>query len=45
MRSAIYKSIQEINLHKRSNTVKAIVLLSDGDYNYYGDPLARGLVI
>ena len=42
MRSAIYKSIQEINLHKRSNTVKAIVLLSDGDYNYYGDPLARG---
>ena len=42
MRSAIYKSIQEINLHKRSNTVKAIILLSDGDYNYYGDPLARG---
>ncbi|MFY9799898.1 MAG: invasin domain 3-containing protein [Methanoregula sp.] len=42
MRSALYKSIQEINLHKGINTVKAIILLSDGDYNYYGDPLARG---
>jgi hypothetical protein len=42
MRSALYKSIQEINLHKGSNTVTAIILLSDGDYNYYGDPLARG---
>jgi hypothetical protein len=42
MRSALYKSIQEINLHKRSDTVKAIILLTDGDYNWYGDPLARG---
>ncbi|HSA38786.1 MAG TPA: hypothetical protein P5013_07875 [Methanoregula sp.] len=42
MRSAIYKSINEINLHKGLNTVKGIVLLSDGDYNWYGDPLARG---
>jgi hypothetical protein len=42
MRSAIYKSINEINLHKRSNTVKGIILLSDGDYNWYGDPLAQG---
>jgi hypothetical protein len=43
MRSALYKSIQEIIAHKGSNTVTAIVLLSDGDYNYYGDPLARGV--
>ncbi len=42
MRSAIYKSVNEINTHGRTNTVKAIILLSDGDYNWYGDPLARG---
>lgn len=43
MRSALYKSINEIIAHQQANnTVKGIVLLSDGDYNYYGDPLARG---
>jgi hypothetical protein len=42
MRSAIYKSVNEINSRGRTNTVKAIILLSDGDYNWYGDPLARG---
>jgi hypothetical protein len=42
MRSAIYKSINEIKTRGRTNTVKAIILLSDGDYNWYGDPLARG---
>ncbi|MCJ7497810.1 MAG: VWA domain-containing protein, partial [candidate division Zixibacteria bacterium] len=42
MRSAIYKSVNEINTSGRTNTVKAIILLSDGDYNWYGDPLARG---
>ncbi len=40
MRSAIYKSVNEINSRGRTNTVKAIILLSDGDYNWYGDPLA-----
>jgi hypothetical protein len=43
MRSAIYKSVNELSSsHGRSGTVKAIILLSDGDYNWYGDPLARG---
>ena len=42
MRSAIYKSVNEINTHGRSTAIKAIILLSDGDYNWYGDPLARG---
>ncbi len=42
MRSAIYKSVNEIKSRGRTNTVKAIILLSDGDYNWYGDPLARG---
>jgi hypothetical protein len=41
MRSAIYKSVNEINTNGRSGNVKAIILLSDGDYNWYGDPLAR----
>ena len=42
MRSAINKSIYEIKSHGRVGSVKAIILLSDGDYNWYGDPLARG---
>jgi hypothetical protein len=42
MRSAIYKSVNEIKTRGRTNTIKAIILLSDGDYNWYGDPLARG---
>ena len=42
MRSAIYKSIEEIKSRGRVGSVKAIILLSDGDYNWYGDPLARG---
>lgn len=42
MRDAIYKAINEIKTNGRTSTVKAIVVLSDGDYNYFGDPLARG---
>ncbi|MDD1698034.1 MAG: VWA domain-containing protein, partial [Methanoregula sp.] len=42
MRSAVYNSVNEIRTRGRSNTLKAVILLSDGDYNWYGDPLARG---
>ncbi|MCQ8893957.1 MAG: Ig-like domain-containing protein [Methanolinea sp.] len=42
MRYGIYRAINEIISNGRNNAIKAIVLLSDGDYNYYGDPLARG---
>jgi hypothetical protein len=43
MRLGVYKSVKELNaLGQTNGTVKAIVLLSDGDYNFYGDPLARG---
>jgi hypothetical protein len=42
MRSAVYNSVNEIKARGRSNTLKAVILLSDGDYNWYGDPLARG---
>lgn len=41
MRSAIYKAINEIKTNGSLNATRAIVLLSDGDYNWYGDPLAR----
>ena len=42
MREAIRLSIEKLNETNRPKAIKAIVLLSDGDYNYYGDPLARG---
>jgi hypothetical protein len=41
MRYAIYRAVEELKKNGRPDAVKAIVLLSDGDYNYYGDPLAR----
>ncbi|MDO9323532.1 MAG: VWA domain-containing protein [Methanoregula sp.] len=40
MRDGLHKSIQQLP-ESSSTSVNAIVLLSDGDYNYYGDPLAR----
>ncbi|MFA5103171.1 MAG: hypothetical protein WC525_08460 [Candidatus Thermoplasmatota archaeon] len=42
MRDGVYKSIKMILSNNRPKAVKAVVVLSDGDYNYYGDPLARG---
>jgi hypothetical protein len=42
MRGGIYKAINELSVNGSSDTVKAVILLSDGDYNWYGDPLARG---
>lgn len=44
MRDGIYRSIQELTGHGNSTyrrgSIKAIVLLSDSDWNDYGDPLA-----
>jgi hypothetical protein len=42
MRYVLKRAIDEMNKRGRKNAVKALVVLSDGDYNYYGDPLARG---
>ncbi|MBP2133673.1 hypothetical protein J2128_001627 [Methanomicrobium sp. W14] len=44
MRKSIYLAIKELvdNPNSNSKAVRAVVVLSDGDYNYYGDPLARG---
>jgi len=44
MRYALKLAIDNLNSKGRQNAVKALVILSDGDYNYYGDPLARGSV-
>jgi len=41
MRYGLYRSIKEIIANGRTKAIRAIILLSDGDYNYYGDPLAR----
>ena len=43
-RHALYTAIQEMVANKSSNpdAVHAVILMSDGAYNYYGDPLARG---
>jgi len=42
MRGGIYKAIKEIKDQGRADAVRALIVLSDGDYNWYGDPLARG---
>lgn len=42
MRKGVYDAIKHIRDNGRSDAVKAVIVLSDGDYNYYGDPLARG---
>ncbi|MCT8336444.1 hypothetical protein FKB36_02775 [Methanoculleus sp. Afa-1] len=41
MRYGIYRAITELNNTGRSNAVKAVVILGDGEYNDYGDPLAK----
>jgi hypothetical protein len=41
MRYGLKLAIDQMAANNRDNAVKAIVLLSDGDYNWYGDPLAR----
>ncbi|WFN33571.1 VWA domain-containing protein [Methanogenium sp. S4BF] len=42
MRPGLYLAIKEIIENGREDAVKAVILLSDGDYNSFGDPLARG---
>jgi len=42
MRGGLYRGLTELAGNGRDGAVKAVILLSDGDYNWYGDPLARG---
>jgi hypothetical protein len=41
LREGVYRSIKELVNNPRSEAVKAIIVISDGDYNTGGDPLAR----
>ena len=42
MRGGLYEAIKEIVENPRADAVRAVIVLSDGDYNWYGDPLACG---
>ncbi len=41
-RKALRESIGEMEREGRDDAVRAVILMSDGEYNCYGDPLARG---
>ncbi|MDV4342317.1 VWA domain-containing protein [Methanoculleus sp. YWC-01] len=42
MRMAYYTAIKYLKENGRSNAVKAVILMGDGDWNYHGSPLAKG---
>jgi len=42
MRQALYQAISDLDQNGRSEAVKAVILLTDGDWNYDGSPLAVG---
>jgi len=42
MRRALYEAITDLDNNGRSDAVKAVILLTDGDWNYDGTPLAVG---
>jgi len=41
LRLALYTAINGSKSKWNPNSVRALIVLSDGDYNFYGDPLAR----
>lgn len=42
LRHGLKVSIDHLVAGANNGSVRAVVLLTDGDYNWYGDPLARG---
>jgi hypothetical protein len=42
MRRALYEAITDVDDHGRYGAVKAVILLTDGDWNYDQSPLAQG---
>lgn len=42
LRWGVYEGITYVDDNAREDAVKAVVVLTDGQYNYFGDPLARG---
>ena len=42
MRKGFQLGIQELATHGRSDAIKALILMSDGEWNYDGSPVAHG---
>ncbi len=42
LRNAAYTGIKNVATNGRSNAVKAIILVTDGEWNYDGSPLGKG---
>ncbi|WP_301677101.1 VWA domain-containing protein [Methanoculleus methanifontis] len=43
MREAFYTAISHLRDNGRPEAVKAVILMSDGDWNYHGTPLGHGI--
>ena len=43
MRLAYYTAIKHLKENGRPEAVKAVILMGDGDWNYHGSPLAKGV--
>ena len=43
MRLAYYTAIKYLKENGRPDAVKAVILMGDGDWNYHGSPLAKGI--
>ncbi|SDK14852.1 Ig-like domain-containing protein [Methanoculleus thermophilus] len=43
MRMAYYTAIKYLKENGRPDAVKAVILMGDGDWNYHGSPLAKGI--
>jgi hypothetical protein len=43
MRMAYYTAIKYLKENGRPEAVKAVILMGDGDWNYHGSPLAKGI--
>jgi len=43
MRLAYYTAVKYLKENGRPEAVKAVILMGDGDWNYHGSPLAKGI--
>jgi len=43
MRQGFYEAISNLSNNGRSEAVKAVILMSDGDWNFHGTPLGHGI--
>ncbi|HPD11407.1 MAG TPA: vWA domain-containing protein [Methanoregulaceae archaeon] len=43
LREAYYRAIKDLKQNGRDNAVKAVIAMTDGDWNLHGNPLAMGI--